>query len=274
MTITWNESMDTASAESAFSTTPAVACAWSWSGGTVQVCATGVQFDPSTKYEVVISIAAKDVAGNAVAAEMRFSFTTAAAPDTTPPVVVHTPPETVVEGTKVDIKARVTDAGGVDAVDLHYRLAGAGAFKRIPMPKISGSDFGGAIPAVDVKPVKIEYYLEASDKSGNTATWPAGGASAPQTITVSPKPGGAPPPQEPGGIFGMGAGGDAVIFGALIAGILVALVAVMLKRRKKPQPATPFGPPPQQGYGQPQQWPQGGDQQGQWGPPQGGQGWG
>ncbi|HLF06823.1 MAG TPA: Ig-like domain-containing protein, partial [Thermoplasmata archaeon] len=278
MSITWNESMDTASAVSAFSSTPAVACAWSWSGGTVQVCATATQFDPSTKYEVVISTAAKDVAGNALAAEMRFSFTTVAAPDTTPPVIVHTPPGAVVEGTDVGIKARVTDAGGVDAVDLHYRPAGASAFKRIPMPKISGSDFGGTILAIDVKPGKIQYYLEASDKSGNTANWPAGGASAPQMITVNPKDGGTqPPPPEPGGILGMGSTMDAVILGSIIAALIVALLAVMMMRKKKSAQAAPppmggqgkWGPPPtgadpwgQQGQGQ-QQWQP---------PPQGGQG--
>jgi hypothetical protein len=62
--VQWNESMDKASAEGAFSSSPSIACVWSWSG-TDQTCTPTSALQPNTQYNVLISTETKDLAGNA-----------------------------------------------------------------------------------------------------------------------------------------------------------------------------------------------------------------
>jgi hypothetical protein len=75
VSVTFSEPMDKASAEGAFSIAPSVAGAFSWSGNTMT-------FDPTadlaagTTYTATVSTAAKDTAGNALAAAKSWSFTT------------------------------------------------------------------------------------------------------------------------------------------------------------------------------------------------------
>ncbi len=67
--------------------------------GTITVASNGATFKPSsalansTNYTATISTAAKDAAGNTLAASYSWSFTTAAAADTTPPTVSSTTPQ-------------------------------------------------------------------------------------------------------------------------------------------------------------------------------------
>ena len=89
--IQWNETMDYASAESAFSSTPAITCTWSWSGA-LQTCTPTAALQPETQYTVTIDSTAKDSAGNSMAKPYTFSFTTGTPPDTTPPFIVKTNP--------------------------------------------------------------------------------------------------------------------------------------------------------------------------------------
>lgn len=67
-------------------------------GGTVSVSGNTARFTPSaslagsTQYTATITTAAKDAAGNALAANFTWRFTTASVPDTTPPNVLATSP--------------------------------------------------------------------------------------------------------------------------------------------------------------------------------------
>ena len=87
ITATFDESMDTASVEGAFSTNPSVTGTSSWSGDTMT-------FTPnddlaySTTYEVTIGTGAEDLAGNPLAAAYVWDFTTGSEPDITPPASV------------------------------------------------------------------------------------------------------------------------------------------------------------------------------------------
>ncbi|MCL7412084.1 MAG: Ig-like domain-containing protein, partial [ANME-2 cluster archaeon] len=79
ITVTFNESMNTTSVESAFSTSPPVTGTFNWSGDTMT-------FTPdtylaySTLYEVIITTGAEDLAGIPLATAYLWNFTTAAKP--------------------------------------------------------------------------------------------------------------------------------------------------------------------------------------------------
>ncbi|MFO0600202.1 MAG: Ig-like domain-containing protein [Myxococcaceae bacterium] len=92
--VSFSEPMNKAVTEAAFSTNPAVTCtSFTWNAqGTLLDCNHAAQLTASTSYTVTINNGAKDLAGNNMAAPYQFSFTTAAAPDTTPPTVSSTNP--------------------------------------------------------------------------------------------------------------------------------------------------------------------------------------
>ncbi len=62
--------------------------------GTVATFTPGSNFLGNTTYTATITTSAKDTAGNPLAANFSWSFTTGAAPDTTPPTVTSTTPAT------------------------------------------------------------------------------------------------------------------------------------------------------------------------------------
>jgi hypothetical protein len=283
VSVVFSEAMDQPATEGAFSISPTVPGTFSWNrlasdGGvaSTMVFMHSQPFAASTKYTVTISTAAKSAAGANLANPKVFSFTTGTQSDTTPPIVSHIPPTNKVdEGTLIEIVATVTDAGGVGTVTLNYKTSASTSTITIGMSAGGGDEYKATIPASDVKPAKVDYYIEAKDKAGNVGRSPAGAPGTTHSIEVAKKDGGGTGGGPgAGGIFGMGALMDAVVFGMIIAIVIGALAAVMLMRRKKPAPAGQFGAYAPQGHGQ-QQWGPGGDQgQGQWGPPQGGQGWG
>jgi hypothetical protein len=66
---------------------------WVWSmTGNAATCVPTVELPSTTLYAVSVSVAAKDVAGNAMAAPFSSSFTTGVAPDRTPPTIVSVTP--------------------------------------------------------------------------------------------------------------------------------------------------------------------------------------
>jgi hypothetical protein len=88
--LSWNESMDKASAENATGFSPAVVCAWSWSNAATQVCAPSQPLATFTKHTVTISTSAKDSTGVAMKSPFAFSFTTGG-PGPAPNVVSTVP---------------------------------------------------------------------------------------------------------------------------------------------------------------------------------------
>src|SRR6185436_15695287 len=76
--------------------------------GTVNVSGNTATFTPSallatsTQYTATITTAAKDAAGNALAADSVWNFTTAPAPDTTPPSVSSTSPANAATGVAIN----------------------------------------------------------------------------------------------------------------------------------------------------------------------------
>ncbi|AWR85636.1 Ig-like domain-containing protein [Meiothermus taiwanensis] len=93
ITFSFSEAMDRASVEGAFSSSPAITCAWSWtSDSRLATCNPPSNLSFNTNYSVTLGTGARDQAGNPMSAPYNFSFTTASAPDTTPPTVTaHVP---------------------------------------------------------------------------------------------------------------------------------------------------------------------------------------
>lgn len=94
-TIEWNfsEPMQQAATQAAVTITPSVSCAFTWNAArTLLVCSHSTPLTASQAYSVTLGTGAKDDANNTLATAHAFVFTTAAAPDTTPPTVTATVP--------------------------------------------------------------------------------------------------------------------------------------------------------------------------------------
>ena len=89
----FSEPMDVNSVQAAFSSTPAITCNWFWNAQrTLGVCDPSVNLAASTGYNITMGTGARDDANNTLQSAFTFSFTTAAAPDTTRPTVISTTP--------------------------------------------------------------------------------------------------------------------------------------------------------------------------------------
>jgi hypothetical protein len=89
--------------------------------------------------------------------------------DTMPPQINHTPMTNIVEGMPVRIQATVTDNDEVSAVILNYRHEGDGNYLKAQMAEAAGSDIYSVDLPNNFGP-RVEYFIEANDKSGNNAT--------------------------------------------------------------------------------------------------------
>lgn len=77
ITLTYSETMDTASGEAAFAVAPSLAGEHTWAtGGTEQTFTPASSMAPGTIYTVTIGVAASDTAGNPLAEAYSFTFTT------------------------------------------------------------------------------------------------------------------------------------------------------------------------------------------------------
>lgn len=93
LSLSFSEPMDQASVDTAFSISPFVPGTALWdASGTLRSYQPSAPLAAGTAYTVTLSTVAKDLAGNPLAQSFSASFTTAAAPDTTPPTVVSSSP--------------------------------------------------------------------------------------------------------------------------------------------------------------------------------------
>lgn len=112
------------------------------------------------------------------------TITVSPAPDTTPPTISHAAvPDMRPMGMAVVVQADVRDDVAVDGATLFYRTGSSGGFANLPMGA-SGSTYEATIPSSAVAVAGVEYYLEASDTSGNLARWPSTAPATPGAFTV------------------------------------------------------------------------------------------
>jgi len=80
------------------------------------------------------------------------------------------------------ISASITDNLQYVVASLHYRV-GEGSFTTVAMSSAGGSSFSAAIPGQALGSI-VQFYIEAEDANGNTATNPAGAPAVLRSIAV------------------------------------------------------------------------------------------
>jgi methionine-rich copper-binding protein CopC len=186
-----------------------VGCSVSVSGNTLTI-------DPNadlayaTRYTVTIpAVAVKDLAGNALAQDYTFSFTTQAAPDTTPPVVANTDPANNAIGVPVNKSVSVTFSEDVQDGPAYGSISVKDAAgKVVPVTKsiagkvlgikpnadlAYGTKYTVTIPAGAVKDLAgnalssgftLSFTTQAASGGGGSSGGGGGGAATPSADKV------------------------------------------------------------------------------------------
>jgi hypothetical protein len=82
------------------------------------------------------------------------------------------------------IEATVTDNIEVKEVTLYYRVMGNNEYFSIHMAPLMGDTYSATIPSADVLEPGLEYYIQASDKTGNIVL--RGFSFSPLSVSVAP----------------------------------------------------------------------------------------
>jgi hypothetical protein len=100
-----------------------------------------------------------------------------------PQVIHETIKEPSAPGTNQKITAVVTDNVAVQSVTLFYRSVGSKDYKRKPMKTQESDIYSAVIDADEMRTPGIEYYIQATDSSGNNLLH--GYSFSPLLVTVS-----------------------------------------------------------------------------------------
>lgn len=88
--------------------------------------------------------------------------------DRSSPMITHVLQEgKIVPGFPVEVAAQVTDNVSVTRVQLFYRQRGGKAYRTLEMRPGSNGLYTALVPASDVRPGGLEYFLVARDAAGN-----------------------------------------------------------------------------------------------------------
>ena len=91
------------------------------------------------------------------------NITTNASVDDKPPVIKHTPLNSIINGVGATITATVKDNIGVQGVTLSYRMEGEENYKSVAMNNTTGINYTAHIDAEDMNVGNLQYYIEATD---------------------------------------------------------------------------------------------------------------
>jgi len=103
--------------------------------------------------------------------------------DIVAPVITHTPIENSEANQSIIISANITDNNYVTNAKLFYRKKGENNFISVNMTA-NGDTYNGEIPSSVVTTVGLEYYLTATDSSGNEAREPTVGVFSIQVYVL------------------------------------------------------------------------------------------
>jgi len=109
--------------------------------------------------------------------------------DTSPPVIVHSRPTSIVQGSPLVLLVNVTDDVGVERVVLGLKLSPMSSYQRIDMDEVAPGTWQYTVPGTDVDPPEISYYFEATDlaPSSNVARDPSGAPATAYRLNVTAK---------------------------------------------------------------------------------------
>ena len=98
--------------------------------------------------------------------------------DFLPPVIADITPIRTPAGQDVTIQTDITDGGtGVQTATLFYRSGGNTTYSQTPMSNSGGDAFAGTIPSASVTSSGADFFITATDVSGNPARNPASNAT-------------------------------------------------------------------------------------------------
>ena len=90
-----------------------------------------------------------------------------------PNIIAPQPPGIVEAGQALTVRVVVLSRRSFDCVALHYRPRRDGSWKVLPMKHGFRHSYETCIPAEQIEPGMIEYFVEASDDDGQSTCWPA-----------------------------------------------------------------------------------------------------
>jgi|GEM_PF-6788732 len=165
-------------------------------GNTVSPAITGtssdytVTYNPPTDFNynktVTVSIDASDKSGNAMATDT-WSFTTQRSSDVQSPAITIQGSVGGTVGEDLTISVNVQDDSMVDVVSISYRKGGGTSFTIAGMTTDPGSSlFQYSVPSSVISERGLEYYITATDTSGNMSTSPSiDPATSPHVVLVT-----------------------------------------------------------------------------------------
>jgi len=165
LTFTFSEAMNRASVEGALVLSPAAStCLWSWSSdSTYAQCDLTANLAYGTTYTVTLGTGAKDPANNALAAATTFSFTTQAAPDTTPPTIASSSPANAATGAYPETNISVTFSEPMDQ-----------AVTQAAFQITSPAGQNGGVFSWSADGLTLTYDVPANIANGTLVTWQMG----------------------------------------------------------------------------------------------------
>ncbi len=143
--VTFNESMNTSSSQSAFSILPPTNGIFSWAGNTMTY-SPNTNLNQGTTFNITVRTDAKDIAGNNMLSSYSWEFTTESStgpnvPDVSNPSANQTIPDdtdyTPLWGETAQLNVTVTDGNGIESVKVDLSEIGGSAAK--PMMNIGGN---------------------------------------------------------------------------------------------------------------------------------------
>jgi len=90
--------------------------------------------------------------------------------------------QAVYSSKQIEIAVKITDDRGVQEANLFYRPAGKEGFLKIKMTASSDDIYSAVISGEEVFEPRMDYYFEATDRSGNTMS--KGSISSPLAVSV------------------------------------------------------------------------------------------
>lgn len=115
-----------------------------------------------------LHVVSKDQAGNEGRTAVHYCFVV----DGAPPTLRHMPLDRIALGQAAVVEAQASDAGGEVSCRLHYRGVGDSSFASVDMNPDSAGFFAARLPMTGDPGEEMEYYVEATDQAGHTATMP------------------------------------------------------------------------------------------------------
>ncbi|MEM4160370.1 MAG: S8 family serine peptidase [Thermoplasmata archaeon] len=106
--------------------------------------------------------------------------------DNAPPTITHTPVSSATEGVDVQINATISDNYGVAYARLYYKKHTDPTYLVTTMTRTTGNNYTATIPGSFVVAPGVDYYIEAVDLAGNSATH--GSPASPHFISVASTP--------------------------------------------------------------------------------------